>query len=111
MPLEILGFGAKPHDVGHANDRDGQPQKTTMKLAPKHDHSVEIPPKTYDVNSEISYGINSARNTQAPRASLRPCPQNPGVRGKALAAAVLETPRRAVEKSDESYDHSGPKLR
>ena len=62
MPLEILGFGAKPHDVGHANDRDGQPQKTTMKLAPKHDHSVEIPPKTYDVNSEISYGVKSARN-------------------------------------------------
>jgi len=23
---------------------------------------VEIPPKTYDVNSEISYGVKSARN-------------------------------------------------
>ena len=37
-----------------------------MKLAPKHDHSVEIPPKTYDVNSEISYGVKSARNTYQP---------------------------------------------
>ena len=26
---------------------------------------MEIPPKTYDLNSEISYGINSARNTKA----------------------------------------------
>ncbi len=38
--------------------------KTTMKLEPKHDHSAEIPPKTYDLNSEISHGVNSARNIE-----------------------------------------------
>ena len=47
---------------------------------------------------------------QAPRASLRPCPENPGVRGKVLAAAVLQTPRRAVEQSGEFHEHGGPKL-
>jgi hypothetical protein len=32
-----------------------------MKLEPKHHHSEEIQSKTYDLNSEISYGINSAQ--------------------------------------------------
>jgi nucleoside-diphosphate-sugar epimerase len=38
-----------------------------MNLEPKH-HSVGITPRTYDINSEISYGINSARNTDVARA-------------------------------------------
>jgi len=62
MPQKILGFGAKPHDVGHARRSDKAP-KNTMKLEPKHDHSVKISQETYDLNSEISYGINSVRNS------------------------------------------------
>jgi len=39
-----------------------------MKLEPKHDHSVKISQETYDLNSEISYGINSVRNIEHPLA-------------------------------------------
>ncbi len=69
MPQKIPGSGAAPRLSIYQNLPTTKSPKATTAKEPKNDHSVEIPKKSYDPNSEISHDINPARNTP-PRQNL-----------------------------------------